>query len=249
MVAQETGRGPSCNPHCASASQLQTQPGAGQEGAEWQGQEGQDSALSGTTTHTLPWSRPALQCPGLGQSQTQRGSGGGPPSWPQEGGMGHSPTVTTVSQTEARPCRGGSRPNSCVAWSTTPSPLWALLVPRPFSQPKLPRDPSSEGLEVAQAPVLVLRPMWPSQDAAVLQTVLAFSQTKQFPVVIPEPVWGFCRRESFGGQFFQFLKHHLVVLLLTRWGSRGIVVPDEKVAPAPHGIQEAPRPPSQKASD
>lgn len=85
-----------------------------------------------------------------------------------------------------------------------PSPLWALLVPCPFSQPKLPRDPSSEGLEAAQAPVLVLRPMWPSQDTAVLQVVLAFSQTKQFPVVIPEPVWGFCRRESLGGRFFQF---------------------------------------------
>lgn len=168
------------------------------------GPRGQDSALFGTTTHTLPWSLPALQCPGLGQSQTQRGSGGGPPSWPQEGGMGHSPPVTTVSQTEARPCRGGSRPNSCCDLEQNPSPLWALLAPCPFSQPKLPRDPSSEGLEAAQAPVLALRAIWPSQDTAVLQVVLAFSQTKQFPVVIPEPVWGFCRHESFGGRFFQF---------------------------------------------
>lgn len=145
MVAQETGRGPSCNPHCASASQLQTQPGAGQGGAECQGQEGQDSALFGTTTHTLPWSLPALQCPGLGQSQTQRGSGGRPPSWPQEGGMGHSPPVTTVSQTEAKPCRGGSRPNPCVTWSRTPLLSGLYWSPAPF------HSQSCQGIQVQKA--------------------------------------------------------------------------------------------------
>lgn len=170
------------------------------------------------------------------------------PHRPQEGEGDHSPTVTTVSRMEkGKAMMGGSRPNSPGA---APLPSLGFTGPLPLStgqQPKLLRDPSSKGLEAAQAPVLLFRPV--AEPGHSITDCFDVKSDKAVPGSYSGASVVFLSMWIFRWVVFSVLKHHLVVLLKTSWGNQGTAVPSKEVALTPDVIQETLRPPSQKASD